>query len=998
MFSFRINIFSMLCIFLCIFSQVPLTTPTKVHLVLNSHNDLTWGMNFDEIYNGTGGGAWAWVCVKCLLEDLTQILSENSNRTFTLTEMYFVLVYYNENKNNTKGEKLKNMIKNKQLIIGQAGLSIPDEATTHYDEIIDQLTYGSREAYELFDVRVEDGWALDVFGNSYTNREILRQYGVNNIIVDRISDGERLRRMKTQELQFFSGSKDFLVHAIPYRYGSQVNSYRNRQDLENLIKLTNTSYQNPTDLLVILADDFKKWNKEDFQTIEQHIYYYKSHPELGIDLFYSSAHEYFKNRFQSLQKPNNNMSITLQDHSDFYPLVDYNNKPWVGYFTTRQILKLMVRRFGLLSRSLKNMFGIMKFEAKKNEIGLDPELYNVCVNDMEWHIGFLTHHDTITGTLGKESERDVKRRTYIKERACRKKIEESDVFQNFTYCNLLFNNNSCILDFFMNNTDFNTDFQGGKKKLDVRIFNPSQKKKDLISLRIPDLNMKVTLQNGSLIESDSFCENANGLECYLYIQTILPGFDFLEILLSVDSNSTTQRNVTQILANDSFSLDLNFGFSTNFTIASNFSRFYYTNDKIFKNFTIDFKYYESKKTNNCYFFKFNGDWANTCTNHHDYTGAYVMRLENGMPRNFKDEMAVSAFYYRTKFFMRITFQFNNNTIISQLTFYPDYNTDPEVFVIDSMTFLNDNIDLEFSRINGKEITLTVKDEDIKNNGTFYTDSNGLYEIQRKKNTPTANPSADIPLNYFPVVSKISIRNLNNASLSLLNDRSQGGTSFREGEVELMITRYYNTDDWLGLCEGLWLQEKSYIHHQIVLQNYDKIEKNRTIVKITNRKNYIYLPFVKIHVENQVATSKFDNFVPLFADSPEHLKINLHPLRNNNTLLIRVQDVYNPFNNESKAYVANISDSLKNVCSGLGNNCSHHNYTCKLSQMDGFDAKDNNISWIDGSNGIPHAILTLFCDSGMRILVSNSANGNSSLRKVINFLYLGVAFAVLSIFN
>lgn len=82
-------------------------------------------------------------------------------------------------------------------------------------------------------------------------------------------------------------------------------------------------------------------------------------------------------------------------------------------------------------------------------------------------------------------------------------------------------------------------------------------------------------------------------------------------------------------------------------------------------------------------------------------------------------------------------------------------------------------------------------DDFDNNSTFYTDSNGREMIKRVLNHRpdyTANYTAEpVASNYYPVTSKIQIRDENkNLQVSILNDRSQGGASLKQGEMELMV--------------------------------------------------------------------------------------------------------------------------------------------------------------------------------------------------------------------
>lgn len=93
---------------------------------------------------------------------------------------------------------------------------------------------------------------------------------------------------------------------------------------------------------------------------------------------------------------------------------------------------------------------------------------------------------------------------------------------------------------------------------------------------------------------------------------------------------------------------------------------------------------------------------------------------------------------------------------------------------------------------GKEIISKFTITDFNNTNTFYTDSNGREMLKRVKDyrvdyeyNTTAEPVAS---NYYPVTSNILIRDESrDIEFAVLNDRSQGGTSLKNGEVELMVS-------------------------------------------------------------------------------------------------------------------------------------------------------------------------------------------------------------------
>lgn len=88
---------------------------------------------------------------------------------------------------------------------------------------------------------------------------------------------------------------------------------------------------------------------------------------------------------------------------------------------------------------------------------------------------------------------------------------------------------------------------------------------------------------------------------------------------------------------------------------------------------------------------------------------------------------------------------------------------------------------------GKEIVSRFS-ADIDSKRTFETDSNGREMLKRIRDY---RPTWDIDLrepiagNYYPVTAKIAIDD-GLLRLAVLNDRAQGGSSIKDGSVDLMV--------------------------------------------------------------------------------------------------------------------------------------------------------------------------------------------------------------------
>jgi hypothetical protein len=104
---------------------------------------------------------------------------------------------------------------------------------------------------------------------------------------------------------------------------------------------------------------------------------------------------------------------------------------------------------------------------------------------------------------------------------------------------------------------------------------------------------------------------------------------------------------------------------------------------------------------------------------------------------------------------------------------------------------------------GKEI-VTKYSTPIKSNSTFYTDSNGReFQQRRRDSRPTWPLKVFEPVasNWFPVHAASYIEDPD-ASLAILVDRTQGGSSLLDGSIEFMVQRRILVNDARGVGEPL----------------------------------------------------------------------------------------------------------------------------------------------------------------------------------------------------
>ncbi|XP_035831920.1 probable alpha-mannosidase At5g13980 [Helianthus annuus] len=104
---------------------------------------------------------------------------------------------------------------------------------------------------------------------------------------------------------------------------------------------------------------------------------------------------------------------------------------------------------------------------------------------------------------------------------------------------------------------------------------------------------------------------------------------------------------------------------------------------------------------------------------------------------------------------------------------------------------------------GKEIATKISTT-IKSNQTFYTDSNGRDFIERIRDYRAdwdLEVNQPIAGNYYPINLGIYLKD-EKSELSVLVDRSVGGSSIVDGELELMLHRRLLYDDGKGVAKAI----------------------------------------------------------------------------------------------------------------------------------------------------------------------------------------------------
>eukprot|EP01111_Echinosteliopsis_oligospora_P005112 TRINITY_DN1830_c0_g1_i2.p1 TRINITY_DN1830_c0_g1~~TRINITY_DN1830_c0_g1_i2.p1 ORF type:complete len:777 (+),score=250.98 TRINITY_DN1830_c0_g1_i2:280-2610(+) len=155
-----------------------------------------------------------------------------------------------------------------------------------------------------------------------------------------------------------------------------------------------------------------------------------------------------------------------------------------------------------------------------------------------------------------------------------------------------------------------------------------------------------------------------------------------------------------------------------------------------------------------------------------------------------------------------TVTINNGPIYSEVVrvFQPELAQVLRVYADERFVEVEDVVGpIDISNGQGKEV-ITRYNTSLNTNQSWWTDSNGVEMMPRRLNfRPSWNYTITEPVsgNYVPIDSTVYIRDTTaNLQFTVLVDRSRGGASLANGQLETMLHRRLLVDDGRGVGEPL----------------------------------------------------------------------------------------------------------------------------------------------------------------------------------------------------
>jgi len=203
---------------------------------------------------------------------------------------------------------------------------------------------------------------------------------------------------------------------------------------------------------------------------------------------------------------------------------------------------------------------------------------------------------------------------------------------------------------------------------------------------------------------------------------------------------------------------------------------------------------------------------------------------------------------------------------------------------------------------GFEVVAQFRVKDMKTDKTFYTDSNGLDMQKRVKDYrpswnfsyPDSYQKENVTANYYPINSAIAVED-DNIRLTVLNDRSQGGSSLEDGTVELMHNRKIHSDDNKGV--GEFLEEHNQYgrgirvkasYHMVISKAGDSVAQRKTQIAIENPMQYFFSDSAEIKETDEVSMNLPARLAKYGVQAP--VRMLTYPL-GENKIMIRFDNLH-----------------------------------------------------------------------------------------------------------
>ncbi|XP_028761137.1 alpha-mannosidase At3g26720 [Neltuma alba] len=869
----------------------------NVHLVPHSHDDVGWLKTVDQYYVGANNSIRG-ACVQNVLDSVISALLDDENRKFIYVEMAFFQRWWRQQSKAMK-IKVKELVNSGQLEFINGGMCMHDEATPHYIDLIDQTTLGHQFIKEEFGKIPRVGWQIDPFGHSAVQAYMLgAELGFDSLFFARIDYQDRAKRLKEKTLEVvWQGSKSLrsssqiFTGIFPRHYDppdgftfeiNDVSSpiqddvllfdYNVQERVNDFVSaaLAQANVTRTNHIMWTMGTDFRyQYANSWFRQMDKFIHYVNL--DGRVNALYSTPSIYTDAKYAA------NEEWPLK-FDDFFPYADHPNAYWTGYFTSRPALKGYVRVMSGYYQAARQL----EFFKGRSKSGPNTDA-------LADALAIAQHHDAVSGTERQHVAADYAKRISMGYLEAEKLVSSALSFlinqgQSLHGGNPVTDLQQCpLLNIsYCPSSEVNLS---DRKHLVVVVYNPlAWKREEVIQIPVSIEEVFVQDSAGKEVESQLLpLSNATIRIRKHYVKAHIgkaPSSEpkyLLAFSVSVPPLGFSIYRVSKPKqTRQSLTISKAFGFTNNsIEVGQGNLRLLYSADEGRLTHYTNSRNMVRASVEQSYSYYSGNDGTDKDP---QASGAYVFRPNGSVP--IRPDPQIPITILRGPVLDEIHQQLN--PWISQTTRIFKEKEHAEVEFTVGPIPVDDGI--------GKEIITQITTK-MKTNKTFYTDSNGRDFIKRIRDFRTdwdLQVNQPIAGNYYPVNLGIYMQD-SGMELSVLVDRSVGGSSLVDGQVELMLHRRLLHDDSRGVgevlnetictadqCEGLTIRGKLYLR-------IDRIGEGAKWRRTVGQE--IYSPLLLAFTEQD--EDKWLHF-PLSTFSGTESSYNLP----NNTALLTLQELNN----------------------------------------------------------------------------------------------------------
>uniref|UniRef100_G3U4S0 Lysosomal alpha-mannosidase n=1 Tax=Loxodonta africana TaxID=9785 RepID=G3U4S0_LOXAF len=755
----------------------------NVHLVAHTHNDVGWLKTVDQYFcDAATLKAPTWKtspCVVNILDSVVQALLGEPTRRFVYVEMAFFSRWWRQQRETTR-EVVKELVKQGRLEFANGGWVMNDEATTHYGAIVDQMTLGLCFLEDTFgkDGLPHVAWHIDPFGHSREQASLFAQMGFDGIFLGRIDYQDKYTREVAQEMeQVWRGSTslqpptaDLFTSVLPNNYDPPSGlcwdirchdppvvedlgspNYNADSVVAHFLNVAadQAGHYRTNHIIMTMGSDFHYEQAQNwFENLDKLIRLVNAQQQTKgsrIHVLYSTPACYL----WELNKANLSWSVK-QD--DFFPYADRPHNFWTGYFSSRPALKRYERisyNFLQVCNQLEALTGPV---ANAGPYGLGDSA------PLREAMAVLQHHDAVSGTSRQHVADDYARQLAAGWGPCEvcgagPGDVASSAVRNMSHPRL------CPI------INLSSKYPHLKSFPIMTVFH------GLDPFLLPTLASVFLLPWHQVVDHLVLSSREHPPELLFTGSAPALGFSIYSVTQVHKQNPQTGSSWLNPQKSQSSVL----------VIENEHTR------AVFDTHTGLLKELENRDKKLVLPIRQAFFWYNASKG----SGAYIFAPEklDALPVSLSSETHL----VKTALVQEVHQKFS--AWCSQVVrLYPGQR----------------HLELEWTvgpippEIGfGKEV-ISRFDTTLETHGRFYTDSNGREILERRRDyRPTWNLNQTEPVagNYYPVNSRIYITD-GNIQLTVLTDRSQGGSSLSDGSLELMVHRRLWSVDGCGVGEQL----------------------------------------------------------------------------------------------------------------------------------------------------------------------------------------------------